>query len=74
MDELRVVQDLIGGMPDAPAVGPQGKPQWLARRAAIIRVNALHSGAVRLERPRRKSRRGLLSRIKSGTVRAISRS
>ncbi len=73
MDELRVVQDLIGSVPDAPAVGPQGKPQWLARRAAIIRVNALYSGEVRLERPRRRTRRGLLSRIKSGTIRAIAR-
>ena len=73
MHELRVVQDLIGSVSHAPAAGPQGKPYWLARRAALIRANALHSGAVRLEGPRRRSRRGLSGKVKGGTVRAISR-
>ena len=73
MDELRVVQDLVGSVSHVPMAGPQSQPYWLARRAGVIRVNALHSGAVRLERPRRRPRRGLPGKAKGGTVRAISR-
>ncbi len=73
MDEVRVVHDLIGALPQVPSASPAGKPYWLARRLALIRASAIESGTVRLPTPKRRPRRGLLSRIKSGTIRAVSR-
>jgi hypothetical protein len=68
MDFQTVVDDLMGTRPATQSPGVEVKPQWLARRAAYLRLNAIHSGAVRCplcrqtvgQGTRRRRLRGLL--------------
>ncbi len=68
MDFEIVVNELTGTKTAPQSPGADVKPQWLARRAAYLRLNAIHSGAVRCpmcrqtvgEGTRRRRLRGLL--------------
>jgi hypothetical protein len=69
MDVQPIINDITGGTPQPQPKSFEVKPQWLLRRAAYLRANAIHQQGTVGRVGRRARRRGLF-RLRRGAKHA----